>query len=201
MKVQVVSDTIQKFNGVSYYLCGLYYQRKGRRLHREVWMHHNGDIPKGFHVHHLDGDRSHNDVENLTLLRGSDHLSGHMKQQNRREASARAIEIARVAACKWHGSEAGREFHSKHGKESWKKRAVQTYICTECGNEFQTKNVYAEGQNRFCSNNCRASHRRKSGVDNEQRVCPVCGKTYTVNRYSATKTCSRACSDKLRWGK
>ena len=68
MEVKVISNTVQKFNGESYYLCGQYFQRKGKRLHRTVWEFHNGTIPKGYHVHHKDGNRSNNAIENLTLM-------------------------------------------------------------------------------------------------------------------------------------
>ena len=37
MKVEVLSETRQRFMGKTYYLCGKYFQRKGVRLHREVW--------------------------------------------------------------------------------------------------------------------------------------------------------------------
>ena len=153
MEVQVISNTVQKFNGVSYYLCGYYYQRKGRRLHRAVWEHHNGPIPKGYHVHHSDGDRSNNSIDNLVLLEGHDHLSEHMNAPERVAHSKKVIEKARVAASVWHGSDAGREWHSEHGKDAWNKRGLQTYICTECGKEFQTKHIYGVHDNHFCSNN------------------------------------------------
>ena len=201
MEVQVISNTVQKFNGVSYYLCGYYYQRKGRRLHRAVWEHHNGPIPKGYHVHHSDGDRSNNSIDNLVLLEGHDHLSEHMNAPERVAHSKKVIEKARVAASVWHGSDAGREWHSEHGKDVWNKRGLQTYICTECGKEFQTKHIYGVHDNHFCSNNCKAIFRRKSGVDNVERICPVCGKTYVVNKYSKVNTCSSECGVKLRWGK
>lgn len=199
--VEVISETVQKFNGASYYRCGFYFQRKGRRLHREVWQYHNGEVPSGYHVHHIDGDRSNNSIENLALMEGRDHLSEHMKAPDRVEHSKKAIEIARVAASKWHGSEDGREWHSHHGKENWQKREMQTYICTECGKEFQTKHIFGEGQNRFCSNKCKTRYRVKSGVDNVERVCPVCGKTFSVNKYSTTECCSRECGRKRRWSK
>ena len=48
MQVSRISDTIQEFAGERFYLCGLYFQRKGNRLHREVWKYHRGEIPKGF---------------------------------------------------------------------------------------------------------------------------------------------------------
>jgi len=37
------------------------------RLHRIVWVYHNGDIPSGKFVDHIDGDKSNNRIENLRL--------------------------------------------------------------------------------------------------------------------------------------
>lgn len=161
MEVQVISGTVQRFNGESFYLCGNYYQRKGRRLHREVWKHHNGAIPKGYHVHHKDEDRSNNSIDNLVLMKGHDHLSEHMSKPERIENSRKSIEIAREAANKWHGSEEGRAWHSERGKDNWKTRTTQTYICSYCGKEFQTKHIYGDGMNHFCHPNCKAAYRRR----------------------------------------
>lgn len=199
--VEVISETVQRFDGLSYYRCGFYFQRKGRRLHRAVWEKHNGKVPDGYHVHHIDGDRSNNSIDNLALMEGHDHLSEHMKAPDRVARSRQNIETAREAASKWHGSEEGRGWHSRRGKENWQKRALQTYICTECGKEFQTKHIFGEGQNCFCSNKCKTRYRVKSGVDNVERVCPVCGKTFSVNKYSETECCSRECGRKRRWSK
>lgn len=160
MEVQIISSTAQKFNGESYYLCGNYFQRKGRRLHRAVWEFHNGNIPEGYHVHHRDGDRSNNQIENLTLLEGNKHLSQHMSAPQRVEQSRQSIKHAIAKAPEWHRSEAGVEWHSQHAKEYWATAPLLTYTCSFCGKEFQTKNVSYKG-NHFCHNNCRAAFRRR----------------------------------------
>ena len=95
MEVQIISSTAQKFNGETYYLCGNYFQRKGKRLHREVWTYHNGDIPKGYHVHHIDHNRSNNSIDNLNLIKGTEHLHQHMEEPERKAQSRKSIDIAR----------------------------------------------------------------------------------------------------------
>ena len=65
MQVEVLSETRQRFLGQTYYLCGKYFQRKGVRLHREVWREAHGDIPEGYEVHHIDANRANNQLENL----------------------------------------------------------------------------------------------------------------------------------------
>jgi hypothetical protein len=37
-------------------------------VHRLVWTHFNGEIPKGKKVQHLDGNKDNNRLENLTLV-------------------------------------------------------------------------------------------------------------------------------------
>jgi DNA-directed RNA polymerase subunit RPC12/RpoP len=160
MEVQVISNTIQRFNGESFYLCGFYYQRKGKRLHRAVWEYYHGEIPEGFHIHHKDGDRSNNNISNLVLLEGSDHLSGHMSKEERKAKSRENIEKARVSASEWHRSKNGKEWHSERGKANWRLRTTQSYICTHCGKEFQTKYIYSANSNHFCHPNCKAAYRR-----------------------------------------
>lgn len=161
MEVQVISNTVQKFNGESYYYCGTYFQRKGKRLHRAVWEHHNGQIPKGYHIHHKDEDRRNNNIENLELVLGNDHLKHHMSKEERKEQSRRSVKKAIESAPAWHHSEEGRVWHSKQSKESWKSREYRTYICTYCGKEYQTKYIYSQGSNHFCHNNCKAAFRRQ----------------------------------------
>lgn len=161
MEVQVISKTVQKFNGESFYLCGYYFQHKGKRLHRAVWEYHNGAIPKGYHVHHKDENRCNNDISNLTLMQGSAHLSDHMSKEERKEKSREDIKKAIEAAPAWHHSEEGKEWHSQHSKEAWKNRNIQTYTCSFCGKEFQTKHIYGVNSNHFCHPNCKAAFRRR----------------------------------------
>jgi len=67
------------FNGNKYTLRnnGYYGQTSGNRtlLHRDVWKKVNGKIPPGFDLHHIDGNRSHNDIQNLEIYSKSEHAS------------------------------------------------------------------------------------------------------------------------------
>lgn len=199
MTVNVISEKIQEFNGKRYYLCGSYFQRNGIRLHREVFRQHKGAIPKGFHVHHVDGNRTNNDIDNLALREAGEHVSAHKNTDEQIAYAREHIERIRPLASKWHGSDKGREWHSKHGKEAWESRTEKEYVCTHCNRKFKTLFRYAEGANTFCSNSCKTAYRRKIGADNEQRFCRYCGNQFTVNKYSKTKTCSRVCAQKMRF--
>ena len=150
MEVQIISDTIQRFDGKSYYYCGQYFQRKGVRLHRAVWEKHHGEIPEGYHVHHKDENRRNNEPENLELLPGRVHLSHHMSSEKQKERSRSSIEKARPGAAKWHGSTAGREWHSDHAKETWATKGYYTRVCDWCGKEYITREIGHKTGQHFC---------------------------------------------------
>lgn len=43
------------------------------QMHRYVWEKYNGKIPDGYDIHHIDHDRSNNDISNLEMYTKSDH--------------------------------------------------------------------------------------------------------------------------------
>ncbi len=46
-------------------------------LHQAVWIQANGTIPKGFDVHHLDGNKDNNEPSNLKLEEKPEHGRRH----------------------------------------------------------------------------------------------------------------------------
>jgi hypothetical protein len=197
----------QYFDGVRFYADnrknGAYYKNSTLKeyMHRYVWKYYNGDIPDGYHVHHVDGDKSNNDIKNLQLIKKEEHLSMHAKtyhEENKEFVKKNLRENAQPKAREWHKSEAGHEYHKEQYKKGLKNffenKVVKT--CEQCGKDFETINTKKP---RFCSANCRSKNRRESGVDNEERTCANCGKIFIVNKYKKTKTCSRSCTKKKYW--
>lgn len=192
------------FNGFSfrkdrktgYYLCSKRTDiGKRERLHCYVWRYFNGEIPKGYHIHHKDEDKSHNDIENLECVIMPAHLSYHGKEHSilEREKVVKNIkENALPKAIEWHKSKKGREWHKEHCDSLHK---IITFKCRFCGKEFESMN---NGKNLYCSNACKVAMRKKSGIDNEERVCIICGEKFIANKYSRTKTCSKNCAGILR---
>lgn len=172
------------------------------RAHRYVYEKRKGPIPPGYHVHHKDEDKSNNDISNLELMLGPEHIAYHMaKRMSDPERLAWSRENMRVnarpAASEWHRSPEGREWHSRHGKEVFEARTPQDFKCEHCAKTFQT---FDNGRIKFCSNACRSAWRRQSGVDNVVLICECCGTEYERNRYAKSKTCSKSCANRL-WHK
>ena len=184
-----INGTTQEFMGKRYWLCGRYFQRRGKRLHRVVWRVFNGPIPDGFHVHHIDGDASNNAPGNLECI----SLREHLGERHGEESAERVVQYlpkAREAARKWHASKEGIEWHRQHYHEHCadKMHRRELQECEQCGDTFS-----ATHNSRFCSNKCKSAWRRDTGADHERRECVVCGKSFSANRYKQTKTCSRKC--------
>ncbi len=51
---------------------------KTRYVHRLVWEDNNGEIPKSNIVHHINGDKKDNRIENLQCLSRSEHRTKHL---------------------------------------------------------------------------------------------------------------------------
>lgn len=166
-----------------------------KRLHRYVWEYHWGEIPKGYQIHHIDGDKSNNDISNLLMVSHHGHAVYHSNMQVETKGKDFFIERmnhARHYANEWHKSEAGSEWHKKHYEAMKEKLHVTaSYTCDNCGKPFTA--AKKDIPTHFCSNSCKAAWRRKQGIDNETRTCIICGKQFVVNKYYKTKCCSRKC--------
>jgi endogenous inhibitor of DNA gyrase (YacG/DUF329 family) len=171
---------------------------KRERLHCFVWRKNFGDIPDGFQIHHKDKNKDNNEIENLACIPKHEHMKLHADENARNNHDFMVnnlVENALPKAVEWHRSEQGREWHRKHSIEVYRNLEERKIVCENCGKYFMYK---ANNKVRFCCNNCKASARRKSGVDNIERKCVICGNGFITNKYSKTRTCSGQCKYKLR---
>lgn len=172
-----------------YYLSSYKIGTRRKRLHVYVWERFNGPVPSGYQVHHKEFDKSKNEISDLQLLTEFEHLSLHAHLQTQ-EHIHKFHEAGIAAAPAWHHSKAGHEWHKKHYAEfGTAMHKERDFVCENCGKQFKS----AQTESRFCSNNCKSAWRRKAGLDNETRICAVCGAMFTTNKYSKQCTCSRKC--------
>lgn len=199
MKVQYIEKTkIAYFNGkrftrddkTGYYLGTTKENGKRQRLHRYIWEYYNGEIPKGYDIHHKDHNKDNNELDNLELISKSQHSRLHCQELTEEQKQKRKENFeknARPKAIEWHKSVEAKEWHKKHYKISLALRQKEKFICENCGNEYE---AYRNKVNRFCSNKCKSAWRRKNNIDNEERYCSKCGAIYQCNRYSLRKLCN-----------
>lgn len=145
-----------------YYRCQSKLYKKGiRYLHIYLWeKHYKQKVPKGYHIHHEDGDSHNNSIENLECKKQFKHLSDHFKEwhrQNKEKVSQHLQNINHLSK-EWHGSPDGKKWHSEHGKKSFRGRKFETCFCIECGKSYKTKQPK---KSKFCHPNCKARHRRR----------------------------------------
>ena len=109
--------------------------RKHAYEHRLVWEREFGPIPDGHHVHHKNGNKRDNRIENLELLKSSDHHSHHFLEQGATpEHKARA---------------------RKNVMSAWSAMPVLDLTCVVCGSFFQKKQHLTRGAAKYCSGSCR----------------------------------------------
>ena len=88
---------------------------------------------------------------------------------------------------------------SEHSKFHAKEAPFNEYICKYCGKTFRSNN--RANNNLYCSRKCENKWRRENGLENIEKDCIICGKTFTTNKYHQGNTCSRYCRAKLMWQK
>jgi hypothetical protein len=160
------------FNGIEFKLMGgkrKYYlsqsnTNQGRKnpkgLHVAIWEFHNKtSVPKGWHVHHVDGNTFNNDIENLHCIPASEHFK--MPKNYDRKVLDVSLEKAREKAKLWHKSPEGREWHRKHAREIADNPKFHEYRCIICGNVFFTR----KGGALCCSQSCRDKKKRRKELE------------------------------------
>lgn len=186
----------RKDSKTGYYLSSKKIDGRRPRLHVYVWEKHFGKIPKGYQIHHKDEDKDNNEIDNLMCMTQKEHLRWHGENipSDRLKKWQKNMEVQREKTKAWHSSPEGRAWHKKHAEKIGMAHIGKTsMVCENCGKKF----ISGKKHGKYCSANCRSKARRKSGIDNETRICVICGKAYSVNKYSKTKTCSKECSSKL----
>lgn len=189
----------QEFNGIRFYQTSendyFRHSENGKTIlmHRYVWEFYNCKIPKGYHIHHIDGNKANNDISNLKLLKGTEHWALHSQLLTDGERAWRRDNLLTNAVPKaidWHKSEAGMAWHKEQVKYRKDNRTEQHNICVCCGKEFIS---ISNKPKKFCCNACKTRYARQNNQNKEERICIVCGNTFLTDKYKHAQCCSPQC--------
>ncbi len=163
----VMEPTKVVFNGINYYrqpksrhrTVRVYYRSnkiggKVLALHREIWKNNFGKIPKGFHIHHKDGNTFNNSVNNLECISASNHARLHSNSKDRIEKlrQTQKTEKRKKAAEDWRKSKEGIMWYAKHSIREKMYGKETKRVCEHCGISYMTK---LKRNTKFCSEKCR----------------------------------------------
>lgn len=77
------TDTLYTNKGYIMIMKRLNGKRIHKSFHRYIWEKHNGIIPKGCIIHHINGIKTDNRIENLKCLSNSVHAKLHCNIKNK----------------------------------------------------------------------------------------------------------------------
>lgn len=127
-----------------------------KALHRQMYEDKCGEIPKGYVVHHKDGDPLNNSISNLEVMPRGRHQSEHCQTDKRKQQSINNLErYARPKAIEWHKSDVGREWHRKHASKQREGK------CLQCRKKYKYKSIRTK---KYCSKNCGAKYLRRKSI-------------------------------------
>lgn len=172
----------------------------GKRLwlHRYTWEQERGAIPPGCEIHHVDRDRSNNDISNLQCLTREAHDAEHRNERSARGSSDAQREVLKRAGALSAASRNGEYVGYKKRREA----VDRLRTCPTCGTEFKLGEKDNDATT-YCSTHCQQKARRKYAEWEYKRAvsCKQCGGAFVPGRHGIghSEFCSESCRDKHRY--
>lgn len=183
------------YKGIAYFSCSVG-KLQGISMHVYVWQYYNGPVPKGYHVHHIDGDQYNNDIANLEIKTAKEHLILHGKKNFEANRQWYLDLHKRIgdAQKEWARSESAKVFHStvnkKNGHKKWDNWPVRKNTCKECGIEFEYKCLQVA---KFCSSKCKNMYGIKNQKYLKEKECRNCKNKFKTRQVGSKGFCSQQC--------
>lgn len=110
-------------------------------LHHLVWEKHYGKkVPKGYYIHHKDGNKTNNDINNLQLMSASEHTKLHMSKGNHPNYGKKLTLDRKILLSKSRNS-TGFFRVSKEYSDKYKQGFTYRYRYLENGKQKEIKSV------------------------------------------------------------
>jgi len=190
-QVEIIDDIHQKFDGIIYTIRDSSHYTKQLPMHRIIFAYYRGEIPEGYDIHHIDGDKSNNDISNLQCLTRSEHRAHHNKnspcQQFICKQCGKTIFYTRGGR---------KDFCSTKCHSDWYRdnaHLLEERECDFCGKNFT---AFPWQKRQYCSQTC-AKKAYWQAHHKTPDICPICGKLF-IKKRSSQQTCSRQCGAKLK---
>jgi len=180
-----------------------FYATEPRRgfLHRHMWEDAFGPIPARHDIHHKDGNWDNNTIDNFECVTKAEHRARHPLVGESLEKQLAHLAQIREQAAEWHCSDAGRAWHSAHGRAAWIGRGRISKVCAACGDLFEA----AFDRARFCSPGCKQrgigggpSRRGRYVAEGEAVACKCCHRLFRTKWPDLAFYCSKACGMRYR---
>ena len=188
-KIEVVDENHQKCGQLLFHKHkdGHYVTSLG--IHKWVCMLNGIEIPEGCDVHHIDEDKSNNDISNLQVLTKAEHKALHNKT-----APIKTYICKQCGKSFQANNVGGRKFCSQKCYGAYRrKNGLDNNVivkCVVCGKEFSAAR---SDHRKCCSIKCVSEFNKLK--DKFKVKCEFCGKEFETN-CSNRRFCSSNCARK-----
>ena len=109
---------------------GKYLVFNGRMIHRMVWESNNGEIPFGYLVHHKNGNRLDNRLDNLEIMSQAEHCQLHRPRLGYRAPSVPGVckKCGRIRSEQDLRNNPHRHECSRCRSKSYRQRRKESYV-------------------------------------------------------------------------